>query len=172
MPTNINLENAVRRALDLNVKFYSDLTRLGVDYIRDISSALGDMRPEVGGESHERPREGARADAPAARVLVLDGAADSHAAAEFVITNHLSTVVSTHIVTTPFVDATGHVADVDLVFEPDEIELQPREQVVVRVKTRITDAMHPGASYRGELSVPDLGGAGIPVVVRRRRDAG
>ena len=164
-----NLENAVRRALDLNVRFYSDLTRLGVDYLRDISQAFGELRPEAG--KGERSTHEGHAERPAARVLVLEAPAGATATAEFVVTNHLKTVVSTRVAITPFVDSTGHLADVELTFEPDDIELQPGEQVIVRVKTRIGEAMHAGASYRGELTVPDLGGSGIPIVVRRRRDA-
>ena len=164
-----NLESAVRRALDLNARFYSDLTRLGVDYLRDLSEAFGQMRPESG-KGERAPREAAT-ERPAARVLVLEAPAGGTATAEFVVSNHLKTVVSTRVATTPFVDSSGHLADVELTFEPDDIELQPGEQVIVRVKTRIGDAMHAGASYRGELTVPDLGGSGIPVVVRRRRDA-
>ena len=172
MPSNI--EDAVRRALDLNVRFYSEVTRLGVDYIRDLSAAFGNLRPEAhgAGGSHEHSQAGTRTDLPTARVLVLEAVAGGTATGEFVVTNHLHTVVSTRIATTPFVDSTGHIADTNITFEPDDIELQPREQVLVRVKAPIGDGLRAGASYRGELSVPDLGGSGIPVVLRRRRDAG
>ena len=157
MPSNI--ESVLRRAVDLNLRFYGDLARLSVDYVRDLSSALREVR------------EPAREAVPSPRVLVLEAVLGQTASGGFAITNHLTTVVSTHVVTTPFVDGNGHAADIKFVFEPADIHLQPAEQILVIAGAPITDTLVPGVSYRGEFTVPDLGGAGIPVIVRRKRDS-
>jgi hypothetical protein len=154
------IENVLRRAVDLNLRFYGDLARLSVDYVRDLSSALRDVR------------EPAAAAAPPPRVLVLEAASGETASGGFAITNHLATVVSTRVATTPFVDGNGHAPTIDLTFEPADVHLQPAEQILVVARAAVGDTLVPGVSYRGEFTVPDLGGAGIPVIVRRRRDAG
>lgn len=160
MPTN--LETVLRRAVDLNLRFYGDLARLSVNYVRDLSTAVREVRDA------REPQQAA----PPPRVLVLEAPSGQTASGDFAITNHLGTVVSTRVTTTPFVDPSGHAAEIAFLFEPADVQLQPAEQILVRASTAIGDDLVPGVSYRGEFTVPDLSGAGIPVVVRRRRGEG
>lgn len=170
MPTN--LESTVRRAVDLNVRLYADLSRLALDYLRDLADTFRDLRLErTTAPANQPAADVAQSVQPAVRVLVLEGHAGSSAQGEFAITNHLKQTVSTRVATTSFADSGGQTHDLIFQFEPEEVDLNPGEQVLVRVKTRIGEELQPGTGYRGEFAIPDLGGATIPVVVRRRRDS-
>lgn len=157
------IERVVRRAVDLNLRFYGDLARLSVDYVRDLSAAVRDASAPGASETSALAT-------PPPRVLVLEAASGETASGTFAITNHLSTVVSTHVTTAPFADVNGRPKDIAFVFTPADIQLEPAEQLLVQVTTKIGDDLLPGVRYRGEFTVPDLSGAGIPVIVRRRHD--
>jgi len=165
-----NIEDVVRRGIDLYVRYYGELSRLYVDYLRDLSAVLNDLRRPVVTGAGETGEPAGRQAHPTARVLVLEAAAGETASGEFLITNHVRTVVSTRVATTPFVDSDGHQADLRFTFEPEEVDLRPGERVLVRAALAVDERMRPAVSYRGEFTIPDLDGAAIPVIVRRRRD--
>ena len=55
-------------------------------------------------------------------------------------------------------------------FEPGVISLAAGEQVVARVTAKISSRLVPGQSYEGEIVVPGVAGARIPIVLRRKID--
>ena len=68
----------------------------------------------------------------------------------------------------PFTSQSGHTADLTLRFAPALVTLQPHEQLLVSVATRIDGQLADGGGYWGVLGVPDLPGTELAVLVRHR----
>jgi hypothetical protein len=53
-------------------------------------------------------------------------------------------------------------------FDPKEVKLAPRSQVLVRIMAFIDPNLQPDVPYKCEVTVPALSGAKTPVIIRRR----
>ncbi len=100
--------------------------------------------------------------------MVLEGEAGSRAFGLFVVENKLPKEVSTRVAVGPLVDPDGQEIPSVLRFEPGVITLAPGEQVVAKVSAHISRGLVAGVRYQGEISVPGIAGARIPIIVRRK----
>jgi hypothetical protein len=66
-----------------------------------------------------------------------------------------------------FASSTGGEIQPAFRFEPETIKLAPREQMLVRMSVQISKRFRPNVAYRGEVTIPDLPGTRVPVVLRR-----
>ena len=116
-----------------------------------------------------RGAEAGTAPAPVAArdpAILLEGAAGATAAGGFLVENHLDHAISAPLRVSPFVSAAGQTVDVRLVFEPEVVTLEPREQLLVRVGTRLDAQLADSGGYWGRLGVPELPGTELVVLVR------
>ncbi len=161
--------DVVARTVELNLRFHREMGRLtlrfledatgvGVDTVRGVVEALrGNLTASPAQSAPGRgPERGADS------TLVLEAAAGEVARGIFVVENTLPRAISTRFVVNGVVG--GGIA---FEFEPDVLDLEPREQKIVRVLARIHDALEIDVTHRGEVSVLDLPGTRIPIVVRR-----
>jgi hypothetical protein len=66
-----------------------------------------------------------------------------------------------------FRDERDEEASIPLRIEPGLLQLDAGARQVVQVIAAVSDALREGATYRAELSVPELSTARIPVLLRR-----
>lgn len=174
-----SLEDIWRRSLDLNLKYYGAMGRLASDYVKDLTSALSEVRAAA--TTGESPSFSAAAApstsaAPAtnassskqAGAIVLEGEAGSRALGVFLIENHLNHDISAKTSASSFVAASGREVRPTVVFDPESTILGPGEQSLVRVVAIIDESLDPEVRYTGEITIPELVGTRIPVVLRRR----
>jgi len=163
-----------RRALEANIRYYTALGQLAASLARSVFSAVAEFRPEIGVRgAPARPNGGVPVLAPAAprapstATMVLEGETGSRATGFFLVENRLPQEVSARVEVSPLVDPAGHLIRSALRFEPGIITLAAGEQVLVRVTAEMSRALAAGIRYTGEISVPGMVGARIPIVVRR-----
>jgi hypothetical protein len=202
------LSQAWRRALDLNIRYYSAIGRLATNYLSELVGAIGELSsgnsgdtgapaPDTGAaasnfhasptaapvqpahthspaHSHSAPPAAQSAAAaqsvPPAQpaTMVLEGETGAKALGVFLVHNYLGEKVSVRVQASAFADESGNEIEPRLAFDPGLINLEPREQVLVRVVADIDKALKPGVTYRGELKIPELAGSPVPVALRRR----
>lgn len=181
-----------RQSLELNIRYYSAVSRLTADYYKDLIATLADLRVSP---SQPRPQPHASpvgvsratsaqptapvpaspqvppataAPSPQAGVMALEGEAGGQALGVFLVANNLRHEVSARVVASTFVDANGRTVQPAFIFDPEVIMLAPGEQLLVRVMTLIDDSLEPEVRYRGEFTVPELSSTRIPIVLHRR----
>ena len=169
-------EELWRRALELNVRYYSSLGKLTVEYLSDLAGALSaqtaahttaSSAAQPGPQAAYAPPASAKP-AAAEAVMMLEGEAGSTALGDFLVGNSFPNEVSAIVTSSPMTDESGRPANVAFVFDPPVVALRPGEQLLVRVSAVIDPSLEPGVRYRGEFSIPDLRGTRIPVIVKRR----
>jgi hypothetical protein len=172
-----SFERIWRQSLELNIRYYTAISRLTADYFKDSLAALAESRA-----APSQPSEQPNAPAPPspnapsptaassqqAGVMVLEGDAGGEALGVFLVANNLQHEVSARVVASTFVNANGHTVQPAFTFDPAVIALAPGEQLLVRVTTLMDNALEPEVRYRGEFTVPELLGTRIPIVLRRR----
>lgn len=172
------LQDLWLRAVDLNVRYYSGLSRLAAEYWKDLASMLATTQGAVSPQASRPPGAAsahtsgagtaASSSAEAPAVIVLEGESGHTAIGVFLLGNSFPVPVSASVRASAVVDENGRDGNVAFSFDPSVITLKPGEQILVRVSAAIDPALEPLVSYRGELSIPELGATRIPVVVRRR----
>jgi len=166
-------DDAIRKAIDLNVRYYSSLGKLTVDYWKELLSAVA--APVKGNSSSDQftgssvQASVARAPVPKPAAMVMEAAKESVAQGVFMVENHLSTEVDSTVVASFFKDPSGNAIQPQFTFDPPRIALKPGEQTLVRVLTTIGPEVEPETRYTGEFAVPGLKGTSIPVVLRQRK---
>jgi hypothetical protein len=103
--------------------------------------------------------------------ILLEGETGSTATGFFVVQNSLPHEISTAIEVSPLTAPDGRRIDAVLRFNPGTISLAAGEQVIARVTSKITRRLVAGVRYEGEVVVPGVAGARIPIVIRRKMDA-
>jgi hypothetical protein len=165
-------EELWRRALDLNLRYYGALGRLTADYVKDFFTVLGDVRPPQTGPRPQPVGEPARPAPPAPEkrpaVMVLEEDAGRGALGVFLVENHLQHDVSARPVASVFVDPAGRQVQPSVKFDPEVVALRSGEQSLVRVLAVIDETLEPEVRYEGEVTIPELAGTRIPIVLRRR----
>jgi hypothetical protein len=170
MANSSSLEEAWRRAMDLNMRYYSAVGRLATEYWRELVSTIGDLggaRAAAGAQT-ANAQAASQAPSSSAGTIVLEAEAGSQAIGVFLVQNHLDHRITAKVQPSAFVDESGNEAHPTFEFDPEVITLDPKEQMLVHARATIDRAMKAGESYRGELVIPDLAGTRIPVVLRRR----
>ncbi len=175
------------QSLELNIRYYSAMTKLMADYYKDLLATYAGMvstqgqtqpqaqatsRPASAGRPSSVPRPPDASPVTTtpgqAGVMVLENESGGEALGIFLVSNNLAETVSARVTPSEFVNEKGHIVQLTFTFDPEIISLAPGEQLLVRVTTRIPEALEPQARYRGEFAVPELSGTRIPIVVRRR----
>ena len=86
----------------------------------------------------------------------------------FMVENTTMRPVSGPLGVSPFADEAGREVEPTVRFAPDVVSLDPGDQVLVQVAAVVDESLEPGVRYTGEISIPQLSGMRIPLVVRRR----
>jgi hypothetical protein len=162
-------DEAVRKAIDLNVRFYSSMGRLAVDYWRDLFATM--TEPVRAASTHfGNGRASAATSAPIHKpaAMVLEAEPGSVAQGVFLVENHLHNDVDSSVVASFFKDPKGFAIQPAFAFDPARVALKPGEQMLVRVTTTMGPELEPDVRYVGEFMVPGLKGTAVPVVLRSR----
>jgi hypothetical protein len=172
MITDPNLEEALRRAVDANLRFYCALWQATLDFLKplDISrrgarwcNSAGAPRPQA-----DPAAAPASAVPPAAPVLLLEAEAGNEVSGVFLVSNRLPRTVSAPVVISPFTDPSGRVVHPPQRVEPELLALDPGAQSLVQIAVTVSDELVAGVDYRAEISVPGLSDSRVPVMLRRR----
>jgi hypothetical protein len=176
------IDDLLRRAIDLNLRYYASVGLLTADYLRDLAEVVAsssDMRPFAHTQSPrpshpQSPRSPQSPADPAANarpMMVFDAEAGQPAIGVFMVENHLPHEVGATIAVSKLVDPSGNVLDLPFLFDPAFVSLKSREQVFVHATVVISEWQKPEVSYSGQISIPELGGTSVPILVRRRPPA-
>jgi hypothetical protein len=169
MADQAELADVLRRALDASVQYYTTMGRLAAEGLQTL---LGSLASVSSGQQPEATTEQANAtEAAPVSTIVLEAEAGGRAMGVFLVENALSHEVSAPIVISALADSAGREVHPPLKFEPEVIKLEPKEQVLVRIIVAIDESFEPDVRYRGQISVPDLPGTRVPLVLRRRATA-
>ena len=167
------IDDAIRKAIDLNVRYYSSLGKLTVDYWKELFSAVASPvktnSPSGQFTGNSVQASAAPATVSKAAAMVMEAAQGSVAQGVFMVENHLNTEVDSAVVASFFKDPSGNAVQPQFAFDPPRIALKPGEQTLVRVLTTIGPEVEPETRYTGEFAVPGLKGTSIPVVLRQRK---
>ena len=165
------------RALDANLRYAALLSGLAVRSLELLVSTVSEIGPRItssgnGDRTGNQVTSGSPAmvPAPLPAAMVLEGAAGSSAMGFFVVENKLPQQVSTRVEVGPLVNPDGKEIPSILRFEPGVLTLAPGEQAIAKVSALISRSLAPGVRYEGKISVPDVAGASIPIIVRRVRE--
>ena len=188
------LEEMVRKAFDMNLRYWETVGRATTDYVeaaarlwadapiswtpgvRDREASRGGSAASGGSAwstssaapaSSSKGASWASAEAPSTPVLLLEGRAGTEARAMVMISNDLDREAEAAVVASPLRGPDGRFVAADLRTEPTAVKLAPGARTSVTLVVGVTDAMEVGADYRGEINVPGLSPRGVPVVVRR-----
>jgi len=169
------LTRVLGRALDANLRYNAILGELAIRAFDLLVSAVSDIGPpivstatRVQEASTTIPIPPAMASEPSPAPILLEGEAGRRAFGLFVVENNLPQEISARVEVGPLVDPNGREIKAVLRFEPGVITLAPKEQVVAKVSARISRGLIVGVRYQGEIRVPGIAGAHIPIVVRRK----
>lgn len=166
-------DDVIRKAIDLNMRYYSSMGRIAVDYWRDLFAAMAEPVKAAVTSAQSNSTSAAPVSAPASSakpaVMVLEAEAGSVAQGVFMVENHLNTEVDSTVVASFFKDPAGMAVQPTFAFDPPRVALKPHEQILVCVSTTIGSDLAPDTRYSGEFAVPGLKGTSIPVVLRSRR---
>jgi hypothetical protein len=168
MATRFPNEELIRRAVDLNVRYYSDMSQLMATYVKDLVETFSLAATQAqAGQSPPRTKSSAQKTQPAP-VMVLEAESGKEALGVFLVENHLDQNISTRVVPSAFFDAAQNEIKPSLVFDPEAVVLRSGEQVLVRVKAQIDDSFKPDVGYEGSVTIPELLGSRVRIVLRRR----
>lgn len=167
------LEETVRRAFEVNLRYYEALGQLTADYLKsvaDLWKGLGlPLTFDPFGSAAPRPAPPPSSPPPAAvPALVLEAEAGGQARGLFLVSNQLARRVSAPVGISPFTDAAGRVVQPAVKIEPEVVTLDPGGQSLVQIVVAVSEELEPGVSYRAEISVPGLSDGRVPVTLRRR----
>lgn len=155
-----SLSAIFRRAMDTNLKFYSGLVGLSVDYLKSVGELISELPNQV------NPGKPA-AQSSSSPSIVLEAATDKLARAPMLVENHLSREVTAAVSFSPFTDADGNEAAINISAEPAQMTLQPGEKTLVHILASIDQNLAIGIGYRGSVTVPELSENSIPIIIRR-----
>jgi hypothetical protein len=170
------LSRALSRVFDANRRYTAVATRLATAALESAFSAASQTDPQAAMVAQpntqsrfDRQPEPSGQPEPAA--ILLEGAVGSTAVGFFVVENSLPHQVSTRVEVSPLIASDGRQIKSALRFDPGNISLGAGEQVVARVTTKISRRLVAGTRYQGEILVPGVAGARIPIVLRRKATA-
>ena len=167
MSERSSLSKALSRVLKANVRYTALATKLATTALESALSVTSGMGRQAEGRD-EPPAEPSGQPGPAA--ILLEGKAGSTAVGFFVVENSLPHEISTPVEVSPLIGPDGQQIQSALSFEPGRISLGAGEQVVARVTAKISRRLAAGTRYQGEIRVPGVAGARIPIVLRRQAD--
>lgn len=161
--------DVIRKVVDLNVRYYSCLGRLTTDYLRELIASIAKPGTEFAASTDSAASARATAANKPQVTMVLEAEPGAVAQGVFLVENHLDTDVDSPVLASGFKDSAGVEIRPLFKFDPPQIVLKRREQILVRVTVRIGDDIKPDTRYVGQFSIPGLRGTSIPVVLRSRK---
>jgi len=158
------------RLLKVDARFVDELGRVTRDFLRESGAALGEsMRAREDGGSRPTPAvPEPQPPKPLGATIVLEEEAGKIASSVFLVQNNLSYEITVRPEVSQFLDPPVPAASPNLSFDPKEVRLPPLMQVSFRIMAFIDPNLQPDVLYKCELTVPALGGAKTPVIIRRR----
>lgn len=165
------LSETLSRALEANLRYTAAATRLAsraLESAFSLTSGIGPKLASVKDAVAQVANQPVAVQKPAPAAIVLEGKAGETATGFFVVENSLPNSISTPVEVSTLIAADGRQVDSALHFEPGVISLAAGEQVVARVTAKISSRLVPGQSYEGEIVVPGVAGARIPIILRRK----
>ena len=169
------LSKALNRVLDADLRYTALATRLATTVLESAFSVTSGIGPQPAAirqvatqEGHEPPAKASGQ--PACITILLEGEAGSTAVGFFVVENSLPHEISTPVEVSPLFAPDGRQIQSALRFDPGRISLGAGEQVVARVTAKISRRLSAGTRYQGEILVPGVAGARIPIVLRRKAE--
>jgi hypothetical protein len=181
MSDRTSISKALSQVLDANLAFTKMATQLATNALDSAFSVASSLATEVGPKAVSAIRQSVNQvqavqqpnpsteQRPAA--ILLEGKTGSTATGFFVVQNSLPHKISTAIEVGPLTATDGSRIDSVLRFNPGTISLDIGEQVIARVTSKISPRLKAGMRYEGEVLVPGVVGARIPIVLRRKIDA-
>jgi hypothetical protein len=167
------MQDAFKRALDANVRYYQALGQVTVDYWRAILGVFGEVKLPFNIPGVTRPAAPPpTAPTPAAASLALEADAGAQAVGVFLVDNKLPNAVSAPVVVSAFADDSGKTVRPTVTVDPPTVTLDPGGQKIVQISVTVDESLTPGTAYRAQVSVPGLSGGTVPLVLRRRAPAG
>jgi hypothetical protein len=172
-----SIGKALSRAVDANLRYTALATRLATSALESAFSAGSSIATEMGPKAAAVVRQvttqvrAGQQPGPSVQqkpaAILLEGETGSTATGFFVVENSLPHAISTSIEVSPLIARDGRKIDSALRFDPGMISLAAGEQVIARVTAKISRRLVAGARYEGEILVPGVAGARIPIVLRR-----
>ena len=173
MSEPFSLSKVLSAVADANLRYTALATKLATAALESaflvtsgIRQQAADMPATPAQGRTEPPAHASGQPHPAA--IVLEGETGSSAVGFFVVENSLPHEISTAVEVSPLIAPDGSRIQSALRFEPGRISLGAGEQVVARVTAKIARGLVAGTGYQGEILVPGVAGARIPIVLRRR----
>jgi hypothetical protein len=171
MATRFPGDELIRRAVDLNVRYYSDMSQLMATYVKDLVETFSQAATQAQAwQSPPRTHSATHKTQPAP-VMVLEAEAGKQALGVFLVENHLDHNISTRVVPSAFFDAAQNEIKPSFVFDPEAVVLRSGEQVLVRVRVEVDETFVADVAYEGSLNIPELTGSRVRIVLRRRSAA-
>jgi hypothetical protein len=171
MASRFPVDELFRRAIDLNIRYYSNVGQLMASYVKDLVETFSLTATQT--QAEQPPQAAPRTNPPThkaqpAPVMVLEAESGKQALGVFLVENHLDHNISTRVVPSPFFDAARNEVKPSFVFDPEAVSLRSGEQVLVRVQAQIDDTFVPDVGYEGSVNIPELTGSRVRIVLRRR----
>jgi len=160
-----------REAITAGRRYYGLIGRQAALWIRTFVPAIagkpgGEAQP-VAAPALRAPTEGERV-----KTMVVEAEAGGRGLGVFVVENSTATPVAAAASVSSFSDPAGRQISPAVQFRPSSLRLEPGQQVLVQIAAAVDDTMDPDVSYRGEITIPGLSHARIPIVIRRRQGPG
>jgi hypothetical protein len=181
MSDTSSMTSVLARALNANSRYTALLTQLASTALDSVFSTAEEIGPQLVTSTRSAAvavketvlstQSQAKSEVsrqPAMATILLEGEAGSKAFGFFVVENKLQHEISTRVEVGPLVAQDGRQIKSKMRFEPGSITLAVGQQVVARVTVEITRDMVAGERYQGEIVVPGVAGARIPIVIRRK----
>lgn len=150
------------------LRYYARLGTLTLDLAQTLVPALGELRPSLRLAPDAPADHEPDGSVHGGQTIVIEAAAGRSGLGVFMVENTTAQAVSAPVGVSAFADAAGREAKPVVRFSPEVVALDPGDQVLVQVAATVDRTLEPGVRYQAEISIPQLSGTRIPLVVRRR----
>jgi len=172
MTSRFPVDELIKRAVDLNIRYYSGMGQLLATYVKDLVVTFSDLATTQTQAPSSRPQtHPSTQKSQPSPVMVLEAESGKEALGVFLVENHLDHSISTRVVPSSFSDGVRNEIKPRFIFDPAAVSLRSGEQVLVQVRVQIDDTFAVDVSYHGSVYIPELTGSTVGIVLRRRSAA-
>jgi hypothetical protein len=158
------VEQILRKAVDLHLRFVKALGQVTADHVKQFIEVLDERHSAPAGQPSSAPPQPPPAPSSA---MVFEGAAGTVVSGAFMLENHLPDTVEAVTKASPLRSPAGDILNLAFRFDPSSVLLKPREKALIRATVLIPEDMATGIPYAGNLLIPEIAGASVPLEVRR-----